>query len=97
MINTPTLITVKQILFRYLNPKDYSLFIFGSWVSGKNRKYSDIDIGFKGRKNVSLSTIALLQEAFEESTLPYTVDLVDFSKVSERFRTVAEKDRIMLN
>lgn len=97
MIDTKTITLVKQILFRYLEPKDYSLFIFGSRASGENKKYSDIDIGVEGKKPVKFLTLAKLQDAFEESNLPYIIDLVDFATVSDSFKKIAKKNSIALN
>jgi len=87
--------TTLQILFRYLDPKDYSIFIFGSRATGKNQKYSDIDIGIEGER-LSAKTFIELQDAFEDSDLPFRVDVVDFSKVSNKFKQVAKQQIIAL-
>ena len=87
---------VKQILFKYLDPKKYSIFIFGSRAMGKNEKYSDIDIGIEGRESLPLRILAQIQDAFEESDLPFRVDVVDFSTVSDKFRHVAKQHTITL-
>lgn len=92
MINPATLAQIKNILFHYIDPEDYSLFIFGSRVTEKNRKYSDIDIGIEGKKPLELKMIASIQDAFEESDLPYTIDIVDFATVSDRFKEVAKRN-----
>lgn len=80
---------IKEIIFRFLNPKEYQVFIFGSRVTGKGKKFSDYDVGIWGKKPVPSNTIILIEEAFEESDLPYKVDIVDFSLVSSNFRKVA--------
>ncbi len=97
MIDPQTFSKLKDILFRYIDPKDYSLFIFGSRATDKNKKYSDIDIGVEGKKPLTLRTLARVHDAFEESDLPYTVDVVDFATVSDRFKRVAKKESIALN
>ena len=44
---------IKKIIFQFLNPKEYQVFIFGSRAKGKAKKYSDYDIGILG-KNLCL-------------------------------------------
>ena len=80
---------IKEIIFRFLNPKEYQVFIFGSRTTGKGKKYSDYDVGIWSKKPVPSSTIVLIEEAFENSDLPYRIDIVDFSLVSPEFRKVA--------
>lgn len=87
---------VKKIVFKYLDPHDYSVFIFGSRASGQQKKYSDIDLGIESKKPVKSSTIIAMQQEFEDSDLPFTVDIVDFTKVSERFKKVAKQRMITL-
>jgi type I restriction enzyme S subunit len=88
---------LQDILFRHVDTKEYSFFIFGSRSVGNNKKYSDIDIGIEGKKPLSFGIIAKLEEDFENSDLPYTVDIVDFTTVTSRFRTSAKKNIISIN
>ena len=87
---------VKEIIFRFLDPHVYRAFIFGSRATNDGRKYSDIDIGIEG-KPLSGSTLVKIQSAFEDSDLPFTVDVVDFTSVSDKFREVAKRQIITLN
>ena len=80
---------IRNIIFQFLDPKEYQVFIFGSRVTGKSKKYSDYDIGILGKKTVSWSKVVLIEEALEKSDLPYKVDIVDFSLVSSKFKKVA--------
>jgi len=95
MLDKKILTVVKQILFRYLDPKDYSTFIFGSRATGSDEPYSDIDIGIEGAP-LSAKTLIELQEEFEESDLPFRVDIVDFSTVNDKFKQVAKQHIISL-
>ena len=81
--------TIKEIIFRFLDPKEYKVFIFGSRITRKAEKYSDYDVGIIGKKSVPSVTKVLIEEALEKSDLPYRVDIVDFSLVSSGFRKVA--------
>lgn len=80
---------IKEIIFRFLDPKKYQVFIFGSRATGKAKKYSDYDVGILGKKPVPWDILAEIEEMFEESDLPYKVDIVDFSLVSSDFRKMA--------
>lgn len=80
---------IKKIIFRFLDPKQHQLFIFGSRANGKAKKFSDYDIGILAKKPVPDHTIIEIEEALEESDLPCRVDLVDFSLVSDNFKKTA--------
>lgn len=80
---------IKEIIFKFLDSKDYRLFIFGSRATGKAGKFSDYDIGILGENPLSFGTLALIKEALEDSSLPVAVDVVDFSSVSSDFKKVA--------
>ena len=80
---------IKETIFKFLGSSEYEVFIFGSRATQKAGKFSDYDIGIMGKKPVSFKTLALIEEAFEESDLPFRVDIVDFSLVSDGFREVA--------
>jgi predicted nucleotidyltransferase len=80
---------IKKIIFQFLDPKDYQVFIFGSRAKGKAEKFSDYDIGIIGKKALPFRVMALIEEALEESDLPYKVDVVDFALVPESFKKVA--------
>ena len=80
---------IKNIIFQFLDSKSYKLFVFGSRATGKAQKYSDYDVGILGKKAVPWSKVVLIEEALEESDLPYKVDVVDFSLVSSKFKKVA--------
>jgi len=81
--------TIREIMFRFLDPEKYRVFIFGSRASEKHSKYSDYDIGIDGEKSLPSETKILIEEAMEESDLPYKVDIVDFSLVSDNFKKTA--------
>jgi len=82
---------IKKLIFQFLNSKKHKAFIFGSRAVGKAKKYSDYDIGIwsKNKRPLSSRIKILIEDALEESDLPYKVDIVDFSLVSSGFRKVA--------
>lgn len=87
---------IKDILEKFLDPEDYEFFIFGSRADGHTDSFSDYDIGISGRKVIPFKKISLIKEAFEESDLPFKVDIVDFSQVSQKFRDHALKGKVVL-
>lgn len=97
MLDPATKEEVKEIIFKHLNPGRNRVFIFGSRASGTDVKYSDIDLGIETEKEIPGYLISEIEEDFENSDIPYRVDVVDFSRVSEDFKRVALKDVIYLN
>ena len=87
---------IKDVLEKFLDPKDYEFFVFGSRAEGRANSFSDYDIGISGKRSIPLKTLSLVREAFEESDLPFKVDIVDFSQVSKKFRDQALKEKVTL-
>lgn len=81
--------SIKEVIFKFLNPKDYKVFIFGSRATGKAKKFSDFDVGILGKKPISPHKLAFIEEELENSDLPFNVDVVDFSSVSKNFKKVS--------
>jgi predicted nucleotidyltransferase len=73
---------VEGILRTQAIDQPYSVVIFGSRASGKPKRYSDIDLALIGSHTIAPKVYSRLVEAFENSSLPYTVDIVDASKAS---------------
>jgi predicted nucleotidyltransferase len=82
---------IKEIVRKYLPDKDYKIFIFGSRAEGKNRKFSDIDLGIEGPEKISSLIHLNIEEDLENSDIPYRVDVVDFKTVSPDFAKIAKK------
>jgi len=81
---------IKTIIFKYLPPQEYQIFLYGSRAAGRARKWSDYDIGIIGKKHIPSPTITVIEEELENSfDIPYNVDVVDFSQVSKDFKQVA--------
>jgi predicted nucleotidyltransferase len=77
------------IVRRHVPDPAYRIFLFGSRAEGTARERSDIDIGIDGPGPVPLETLSLIQEELEEAPTLYTIDVVDFARVPEKFRRVA--------
>ena len=58
-------------------------------------KYSDLDLAVDGPP-LSLSTLSALAEDFDESSLPFKVDIVDAASLDPEFHRRIEADKIVL-
>ena len=77
---------VKDILKKY----EVTAYVFGSRAKNTAKNLSDLDLCLKN--NYDKSTVRKLQDAFEESDLPFKVDVVIWSDISESFQRHIEKD-----
>lgn len=64
------------------NNKIFEIILFGSRAKGTFSNGSDIDIALKGN-NLGLKDILDASEGMEELLLPYKVDLVIYSRITE--------------
>ncbi len=64
---------------------------FGSRVNWTAKNYSDLDLAVVGSGTLSDDTLRRLKEAFQESDLPFRVDVLDWRTVSLEFQKVIEK------
>ncbi len=80
----------KEILSKY----PYSFYIFGSRVKGGAKKLSDIDLCFFDK--IPEKKLMELEEDFEESNLPYKVDIVDWHKCDTNMQKIIKKDMVCL-
>lgn len=83
---------VRDILSRS-TPPGTRIWAFGSRVKGTAKPVSDLDLAIDAGHALSLTERALLAEQFEESALPWKVDIVDLHSVSDGFRHLIERDR----
>ena len=65
---------------------------YGSRISGTARRYSDLDLSVAGPDKLDRDTLRLLKEDFENSGLPFRVDVLDWHQIDERFREVIGKE-----
>ena len=82
--------TVRATLDRHV--PDCEVRAFGSRVSGPAKKYSDLDLAVVAPGKLNADTLRHLKEAFEESDLPFRVDVLDRHDVSPEFQEAIAKD-----
>lgn len=86
---------VHTILSQYLCFSGVEFYLFGSWARGEERASSDIDIAVSYKQELMPGTLVELREAFEESTIPYHVEIVDLNKSDKSFRDKVLKEGIL--
>jgi predicted nucleotidyltransferase len=70
---------------------EMEVWAFGSRVKGTAKSYSDLDLLVIGEEKMSINRMGELIEAFQESDLPFRVDLLDWHRISPEFRKVIEQ------
>ena len=85
---------LQNIVWQHLNPGKTQAFIFGSHAANTTWRGSDIDLGIQG--DVSTTQLASLREALENSTIPYSVDVVNFNQMNQDFVKLAKTKTIPL-
>jgi len=81
--------TIRRILAEHVPQCEVRA--FGSRVNGTVKSYSDLDLALVGSGKLSDDTLRRLKEAFEESDLPFRVDVLDWHATSSSFQKVIEK------
>jgi predicted nucleotidyltransferase len=70
------------------------LVLFGSRARADARRASDIDLALTVPRALSPGELAAVREAFEESLIPFRVDLVDYMAVPETLRAAIDREGI---
>lgn len=65
--------------------------VFGSRTTCSVKKYSDLDLAIVGKEKLSEKILHSLREDFQESDLPFRVDVLDWNAISKEFQEVIEK------
>lgn len=61
---------------------------FGSRVTGRVKPWSDLDLAVIADQPLGFRRLGLLTEAFQESTLPFRVDVLDWHETSPSFQAI---------
>ena len=83
-----------RIVLDILKKYPYTFYAFGSRTRKNTKKLSDLDLCFfeKIPENIKLK----IDEDFEESDLPYKIDIIDWHKCDQDFRNLIFKDMVCL-
>jgi type I restriction enzyme S subunit len=93
-VNPQSWLIVRSILRKHV--PDREVWAFGSRAKWTAKEYSDLDIAIVGDKPLSLSLMAELKEDFQDSALPFKIDVVDCAAITPVFRKVVETDKVIL-
>jgi predicted nucleotidyltransferase len=76
---------VLMILSQHL-PSHAKIWLFGSRATGRAKKYSDIDLLIDIGNAIPIQLLSQLNSAFDESVLPYKVDIADANTITDAFK-----------
>jgi len=94
----PEHLAIVQAILREHLPDNATVWVFGSRATGRARRGSDLDLAIDIGQPLPSNTESSLQFAFEDSDLPWTVDLVDMHSLQAGiFRQNVERDRVVLD
>jgi len=86
---------VLEITLQVLGDRDVRVYLFGSSVTGRVRRSSDIDVAIDPLRVLPSALLAELRERLEESEVPYDVDVVDLSTASPEIRASVEREGLL--
>lgn len=81
-----------KIISDIIAQSSFEIVAFGSRVKGTAQSASDLDLGYYGPQKFSATDA--IEQAFEESDLPFKVDLIDLNAISQDFLTHIKDDLI---
>jgi type I restriction enzyme, S subunit len=76
--------TVKDILAAYI--PECEVRVFGSRVNWTAKSTSDLDLVVVSKEKINWKKMAGLKAAFEESKIPFRVDVLDWNAIPENFK-----------
>ncbi len=86
---------VTDILLKNL-PSETKIYVFGSRTRATRKQYADLDLALNACKIIDPSVIDKLHIAFENSLLPFKVDIVDLKNIDEKFYKSISNDLTLL-
>lgn len=87
---------IKKIFSKVIRGSHQTIrvFIFGSRALGTYRKYSDVDLLLEAEPPLTEAQIESLKEAFEESDIPYTFDIVCIQNLKAEYAETISKQKV---
>jgi uncharacterized protein len=80
---------VRNILDRFV--PEAEIIVFGSRIHGTAKPWSDLDLAIRVETALDWKLLEEIKEAFQESELPFRVDILDWNNISPAFRKAIEK------
>jgi hypothetical protein len=86
---------LKETVIETFSDEDVYVILFGSRARGDFSHTSDIDVGILPRRPYNRKKLTLLREKIDDLNIPYSVDVVDISNVSDAFREKVMEEGIV--
>jgi predicted nucleotidyltransferase len=86
--------TILDILNRHVPDRDVR--VIGSRTTGAAKPFSDLDLVIMGDAPLTLRTLAELRDAFDDSDVPFVVDIVEWATASDTFKRIIEAQSRLL-
>ena len=86
----PDHLEIVQGILREHLPAGVRVWVFGSRANWTTKDSSDLDLALEGKGKLGQKLLGALKDAFEDSAVPYTVDVVDLSRIGDSFRQIVE-------
>ena len=88
---------ILRVLKDNIPQKDAKFYIFGSRAKENYKEYSDVDIAVKlPDKKLSADILGKILLEFNDSTLPYEVDVIDLNAIDEKFKSLIKNSLVEL-
>lgn len=84
----------ESIIKNILKVYPYQFYYYGSRVKGDFTKASDLDILIKSENEIPISIMEEITLKFNESKIPYIVNLSDFNKMDKDFYKLIESNLV---
>ncbi|MBR3721553.1 MAG: nucleotidyltransferase domain-containing protein [Selenomonadaceae bacterium] len=93
--NNPYVARIRNFVLDFMEDEPAKVYLFGSWARGEAHRGSDVDIAIDADETLNPSKISELRELLEESTIPYSVDVVDMRFASKNIKSEIKKDGVV--
>jgi len=86
---------LKDVLLKFLSNEDVKIVLFGSRARGDFVSTSDVDVGIIPGETFDRRKLTLLNEYIDNLNIPFKVEIVDLSAVSEDFKQATLKEAVV--
>ena len=86
---------LKDVLLKFLSDEDVKIVLFGSRARGDFVNTSDVDVGIIPGETFDRKKLTLLHEYIDKLNIPFKVEIVDLSMVSEDFKQTTLKEAVV--
>lgn len=97
MIDLPDTIRARLIDIVQHRLGDQRVFLVGSRARGQAKPFADVDLLLMNEQSLPPATRATLRCDFEESDIPFKIDLLEWADLSPTFRERIKKEAQLLS